>query len=102
MKTTNRRKFLKNSSLASAAIIAAPMIIQSCSPKKGGRKAPSDRINLAVIGAGNQGSNDTGEFLQDERVQITAICDVNRKSGGYWDGKVAGREYLREVVRKVL
>ncbi len=98
METTNRRKFLKKSSLAATAILAAPMIIQSCNTKKGGRKAPSDRINLAVIGAGNQGSNDTGEFLLDERVQITAVCDVNRKSAGYWDGKVAGREFLREVV----
>lgn len=94
MKNPNRRNFVKQSGLAAAAIVTAPMIIQSC----GNKKAPSDRINLAVIGAGNQGSNDTAEFLKDERVQITAVCDVNTRSAGYWDGKVAGREFVREMV----
>ncbi|NJN28486.1 MAG: Gfo/Idh/MocA family oxidoreductase [Cyclobacteriaceae bacterium] len=93
MENADRRNFLKQSSLATAAIIAAPMILQSCS-----EKAASDRINLAVIGAGNQGTNDTRMLLEDERVQITAICDVNRRSPGYWDGVVAGREVLREEV----
>lgn len=94
MEIQDRRSFIKQSSIATAAVFAAPMIIQSCASKK----APSDRINLAVIGAGNQGSNDTMEFLNDERVQITAVCDVNTKSAGYWDGKVAGREFVREIV----
>lgn len=93
-----RRDFIKDSSKVAAAIIAAPMIISSCTKGKEGRPSPSDRINLAVIGAGNQGTNDTREFLEDERVQITAVCDVNTKSAGYWDGKVAGREFVRELV----
>ncbi len=93
MEKSNRRNFIKQSGLATAAVLAAPMILESCS-----KKAPSDRINLAVIGAGNQGTNDTRAFLQDERVQVTAICDVNRESAGYWDGIVAGREVLRKEV----
>jgi predicted dehydrogenase len=94
METSERRNFIKNSGLATAAILAAPMIIQSCK----NQTAPSDKINLAVIGAGNQGSNDTMAFLEDERVQVTAICDVNTRSKGYWNGAEAGREYLREKV----
>ena len=94
MEIQDRRSFIKQSGLATAALFAAPMIIQSCASKK----APSDRINLAVIGCGNQGSNDTLEFLNDDRVQIIAVCDVNTKSAGYWDGKVAGREFVREMV----
>jgi len=98
MEKNDRRNFIKQSSLATAAVIAAPMIISSCSRGKDGHTAPSDRINLAVIGAGNQGSNDTGEFLKDERVQITAVCDVNKRSKGYWFGNEAGREFVREMV----
>ena len=98
METSNRRSFIKQSSLASAAVAAAPMIISACSRGKDGLKAPSDKINLAVIGAGNQGTNDTNGFLKDDRVQITAVCDVNKRSSGYWNGKVAGREFVRELV----
>ena len=100
MEKQERRSFIKNSGLAAASVFAAPFIISSCS--KNGEKgtAPSDKINLAVIGAGNQGGNDTHGFLQDERVQITAICDVNTKSAGYWDGKVAGRAFVKEFVEK--
>jgi predicted dehydrogenase len=94
METSERRNFIKNSGLATAAILAAPMIIQSCKDQT----APSDKINLAVIGAGNQGSNDTMGFLEDGRVQVTAICDVNTRSKGYWFGAEGGREYLREKV----
>ncbi len=98
MEKSDRRNFIKQSGVAAAAVIAAPIIISSCSRGKDGHKAPSDKINLAVIGAGNQGSNDTNGFLQDDRVQITAVCDVNKRSAGYWDGKVAGREFVRDMV----
>ncbi len=94
METTDRRNFIKQSGLATAAVVAAPMIIQSCKDKT----APNDKINLAVIGAGNQGSYDTKAFLEDDRVQVTAICDVNTRSKGYWFGAEGGREYLKEVV----
>jgi myo-inositol 2-dehydrogenase/D-chiro-inositol 1-dehydrogenase len=59
---------------------------------------PSRRINLGVIGCGNQGINDLKLFLADERVQIVAVCDVNRQSPGYWNGSIAGREPARDLV----
>ena len=30
-------------------------------------------------------------FLEDERVQVVALADVNEESDGYWNGAVAGR-----------
>jgi myo-inositol 2-dehydrogenase/D-chiro-inositol 1-dehydrogenase len=97
--STDRRTFIKQTgTVASSIIAAAPIIISSCSRGKDGHKAPSDRINLAVIGCGNQAGNDVPQYLKDERVQITAVCDVNKKSAGYWDGKVAGREFIKEMV----
>ena len=93
-----RRTFLKRTAAAATALIAAPTVIPASAMGKNGHVPPSDRINLAFIGAGNQGCNDARSFLNDERVQITTICDVNKKSDGYWDGAVAGREYLMNLV----
>ncbi len=100
MKKLNRRSFLNNTSKLTAAIIFAPTIIPASALGKNGYTAPSDRINMAFIGAGNQAGNDVRGFLTDERVQVTTICDVNRKSKGYWDGKVAGRDYIMDLVDK--
>ena len=100
MKKLNRRSFLNNTSKLTAAIIFAPTIIPASALGKNGYTAPLDRINMAFIGAGNQAGNDVRGFLTDERVQVTTICDVNRKSKGYWDGKVAGRDYIMDLVDK--
>ena len=100
MKTINRRSFIKRYGTAAAATVVVPTIIPACARGKNGHTAPSDRINMAFIGAGNQAGNDVKEFLKDKRVQVTVICDVNRKSSGYWDGKVAGREFIQELVNK--
>lgn len=98
MKKSNRRIFIKQAGIAASALIAVPTIIPAGCVGKGGQTPPSDRINLAFIGAGNQAGNDVRDFLTDDRVQVTTICDVNKKSDGYWSGRVAGREYLMEVV----
>ncbi len=99
MTTTNRRTFLQNSAKITSGLFLAPTIIpSSVLGRQSGYIPPSDRITLGFIGAGNQAGNDAGGFLQDERVQITSICDVNAESMGYWNGAVAGREPLRKRV----
>lgn len=40
-------------------------------------------MTLAVIGTGSQGTTDMKAFLQDERVQVVAVCDVERDSDRY-------------------
>ena len=45
--------------------------------------APSNRINVAVIGNGNQSTLDLPAFLQQDDVQVVAVCDVNTASHGY-------------------
>lgn len=88
-----RRSFLKKSSAVATGLALSPTIIPSTAlGKRSGRLAPSDRVNLGFIGAGNQAGNDARGFLTDERVQITSICDVNSESMGYWNGAVAGRD----------
>jgi myo-inositol 2-dehydrogenase / D-chiro-inositol 1-dehydrogenase len=100
MPNHTRRKFLKKISLATSGIFGAPMFIPASALGRNGHIPPSDRINLAFIGAGNQAENDVKGFLQDERVQVTAICDVNQQSTGYWNGKTGGREYIRHLVNE--
>src|SRR4051794_27420068 len=96
----SRRTFLRRTARATAAGFAFPTIIPGSALGLGGRIAPSNRIALGIIGTGNQGFNDIRSFLKDERVQIVAVCDVNREGPGYWDGKVGGREPARRMVEE--
>lgn len=100
MTKTNRRSFIQAAGIVAAGTIIVPTIISACSRGKNGHKAPSDRINVAFIGAGNQAGNDIKNFLKDERVQVTAICDVNTEGPGYWAGGIAGREPRIRAVDK--
>jgi predicted dehydrogenase len=93
-----RRKFIKDIVLISSGAIGIPTIIPASALGKNGHIVPSDRINLGFIGAGNQAENDVKGFMKDKRVQVTAVCDVNRESIGYWNGKLGGRAYIKKLV----
>ncbi|MFT7513107.1 MAG: putative dehydrogenase [Candidatus Omnitrophota bacterium] len=73
MKQT-RRNFIKKSSAFTAPLIVAPSVLGL-----GESVAPNARINLACIGVGGQGTGNMRAFLQDERVQVVAVCDVDRR-----------------------
>ncbi|MCA9147779.1 MAG: Gfo/Idh/MocA family oxidoreductase [Planctomycetales bacterium] len=95
---TNRRRFLKRLAALSSTAFAAPYFVPASALGRDGRPPASERVNLAMIGTGNQGMNDLRSFLRDERVQIVAVCDVNREGPGYWNGGIAGREPARRAV----
>jgi predicted dehydrogenase len=99
MKNTNRRNFLKNTAIATSGIIAVPTIIPSCVRGGNGKVAPSDKVRVALIGCGNQGSNDIIRFANDDRVQVVAICDVNKLSNGYWSGGQGGRDFVEAKLK---
>src|ERR1035438_9206465 len=84
-----RRDFLKSAAAFASATTAA------CAQD---RPSASNRITMGVIGTGNQGTGDMKNFLTDERVQVVAVCDLNKESPGYWDGAIAGREPARVLV----
>jgi hypothetical protein len=69
---TTRRSFLQRS----AAACAAPFVIRASALGAGGRKAPSDRINLAAIGVGGRGRYVFGSLSRAGDVQADAACDV--------------------------
>jgi predicted dehydrogenase len=64
----SRRRFLKNTLLASAALTAAPYIL------KGNQQ---QRVNLACIGIGNRGWDDIQSFNRTGLANIVALCDTD-------------------------
>jgi predicted dehydrogenase len=91
-----RRTFLKTA----AATIAAPTIIPASALGRNGRPAPSERMTLGCIGNGNNGINWMRNFLNDSRVQVVAVCDVNKRSKGYWADREGGYEFARDIVNE--
>jgi predicted dehydrogenase len=96
----SRRAFLRETVQASAAGLAFPTIIPGSALGLSGGVAPSNRVTVAIIGTGNQGFNDIRSFLVDERVRLVAVCDVNRESRGYWEGKIGGRDPAKRLVEQ--
>ena len=69
----NRRDFLK----AAATAVAVPYLVPGSALGADDRPAPSNRIVMAGIGIGNQGSGDQGAYLGRGDVQYVAACDVS-------------------------
>ena len=91
-----RRDFLRSSAMLTTAALGVPSIV----PRSVfGQDAPSKRINLGIIGCGNQSTVDIPEWLKNGDCQIVAVCDVNRASHGYREEKqFLGREPQRDFV----
>lgn len=73
----NRREFLTKSAMAVAAGLTLPGLTSCLAPARVQvrRPAPSNRINLAVIGYGSIALKYTANFMRDERVQVVAVAD---------------------------
>src|SRR5262245_55044893 len=67
---TSRRDFLKATGAATA-----PLLLPALASGQGGRPAPSERITMATIGCGGQGTGDMSGFMGDPGVQMGAVCD---------------------------
>ena len=91
----NRRRFLKTTA-ALASSFAVPQLV----PRSVfGAAAPSNRINIGIIGCGHQSQRDVPSFLVHDDVQIVAVCDVNRAGKGYYyPERVLGRETARRWI----
>ena len=101
----SRRSFLK----AAGGAIALPTIITSSALGANGRPPASERIVMAGIGMGGQGSGDLGEFMGDSRIQVVAVCDVkhdnlenikNGVNGRYNNKDCKGYVDYREVIAR--
>ena len=74
MKST-RRSFIKNTAIGAAGAITIPTIIPS---NVFGNLAPSNRINVAMIGCGRQTVQpNIPQLLRSKNAQIVAVCDLD-------------------------
>ncbi|RPI24678.1 MAG: gfo/Idh/MocA family oxidoreductase [Acidobacteria bacterium] len=76
-KTSNRRQFLRCSAAAAVGGLAFPAIVPAAVFGKAGKVAPSNRVTLGCIGVGWQGGSNLKDFLEDENVQVVAVCDID-------------------------
>ena len=67
----SRRGFLQRTAVAGSALLAAPAVV-SC-------RAPSEKLNLVVIGCGGRGGHNMGHMLGEN---IVALCDVSEANLG--------------------
>jgi predicted dehydrogenase len=72
MNKLNRRKFIRDAAMASAGFFIIPRHVLGR-----GYIAPSDKLNIAGIGAGGKGYSDLFEFAKSPKVNIVAFCDVD-------------------------
>jgi hypothetical protein len=91
----NRRKFIGGITAATAGFTIIPSHVLGGR----GRTAPSDKINVAYIGLGTQGLRQLPALLEIPDVQVTAVCDPQRKAIGYLDWGPTG---LRDQMRKLI
>jgi predicted dehydrogenase len=71
-KKQHRRDFIKNSSLAAASFFIVPRHVLGK-----GYTPPSDRLNLAAVGAGGKGQSDLANSWNNGKNNVVAMADVD-------------------------
>jgi predicted dehydrogenase len=85
MKRPTRRDFLKTAAVGSAT--AVPALLRAYELQPQAQPAPGDRVRIALIGAGGQGSSDTRSALRVPGVELVAVSDI-------YDGRLARAQEL--------
>lgn len=93
--TINRREFL-----ATAAAVSTITVLPRRVLGGPGYVAPSDKVNVALIGSGTQALRQLmGDWLPREDLHLACICDPNKDSDDYRDWSPHG---LRNSVRRFM
>ena len=97
--TTTRRQFIETTTAAAAGFTIVPRHVLG---GLGGQRfvAPSDKVNVAIIGAGGQGRTNARALFQEDDCQIIALADPAEEwdlSNWYYTGK-AGRGPVKAEV----
>ena len=99
-KPVTRRRFVAGLAAGAGAAAGVFSIVPRRVLGGPGYVAPSERVNIASIGVGGQGTEDMGQFLANPRAQVVAVCDVRQSCdySAFYFGGVKGREPARELV----
>jgi len=93
----DRRKFVEVVASGALAFTIVPRHVL------GGKNfvAPSDKITLAYIGTGTQGTRELLPLLTMEQFQVIAVCDPNKEAIGYKDWSKDGlKNEIRSTIKK--
>jgi predicted dehydrogenase len=93
----SRRQFLGTATAAAAFTIVPRRVLGGP-----GVVAPSDKVNLAVIGVGGQGTYDMTQFMQLAEVQVVAVADPAKEMDytKFYFGGMKGREPAKQQVNE--
>ncbi len=94
-KNFNRREILGSAAASSIAFAVVPQQVLGGR----GRVAPSDKVTVANIGCGTQGLREMPGMLQNQAVQVVAVCDANKFTTNYIDWSANG---IRNGIRRTL
>jgi predicted dehydrogenase len=94
---TTRRRFLQTTATAVAATIVAPHVL-------GGPRhvAPSDKVNIGLVGAGGQGRTNIRALFQESAAQVVAVADpIDQFSlDAFYYKDLGGRQPVRAEIEK--
>lgn len=75
----NRRTFIKNLTLGTAALYSFPLLSNTRNIFNISRRQASTLINIALIGGGKMGTSDTRTALSTKQAKLIAVCDLYDK-----------------------
>src|SRR5690625_4568184 len=90
-KKDSRRKFMKTAAVSSAGFMIVPRHVIGK-----GFVAPSDKLNVAAIGAGGKGRSDLSSFVEGGNVNVVALCDVDDKQSAKTREDYPRAKYYRD------
>ncbi|UCC99731.1 MAG: Gfo/Idh/MocA family oxidoreductase [Phycisphaerales bacterium] len=91
-----RRNFLGGTAAAAAFAVVPRHVLGGYAGA-----APSEKINVAIIGTGGQGIVNMKQLFNEPDVRIAALCDINEQSdySMFYYGGTAGLKPALELVR---
>lgn len=102
MSSSNAGKISRRNLLGGAAAAATFTIVPRHVLGGAGNTAPSEKINVAIIGTGGQGTVNMKQLFNEPDVRIAALCDINQESdySAFYYGGTAGLKPALELVRQ--
>ena len=100
MTRRTRREFLEESLLAAAAAATVPLVPSQAFGQTG-RVAPSDQVNIAVVGVRGRGAGHVGTYVGNKAANVVAIVDPDSAVVGRSMKAAKGAKYYKDL-RKML
>ncbi len=88
--------------LGAAAAMAAFSVVPRHVLGGPGHTAPSEKVNVAIIGTGGQGIVNMKQLFNEPAARVMALCDINTESdySMFYYGGTAGLKPAAELVRQ--